>query len=572
MRRWQSRCWHSWRSPRNHLPAGHEQNEAPVITDPHAFAAAPLGRVVFVGSGPGDPQLLTLGAVAALADADVVLLDHDGLRPVLEHPLVRLTVGAIVSSLATPDQQVTPPPRAGVVAEAALGGRRVVRLVQGDPFLDGAVGDEAAACVKQGIDFEVIPGVSSLTAVPEYAGISLGQGDVQLVNVPDGEFCEEQAAHWTSSGTLVVSTRAEHVPALVECAVAAGRPGADAIMIIFRGGSTAQSSVEATLADPDTALSAVAAVSPDTPVHVMVGAAVADDHRVDLDWYESKPLFGWRVLVPRTKDQAGPLTTRLHSYGAHSEEVPTIAVEPPRTPQQMERAVRGLVEGRYEWVAFTSSNAVRAVREKFEAYGLDARSFSGLKVAAVGDATAKRLREWGIEPDLVPSDEQSAAGLAAEFPPYDADLDPINRVLLPRADIATETLMKGLTDLGWEVEDVTAYRTVRAAPPPAEMRTAIKTGQFDAVVFTSSSTVRNLVGIAGKPHAATIVAAIGPQTARTCEEHGLRVDVMAERPGAAELADALASFAAARRAGLIERGEPVSRPSQRRTRRRSSAS
>jgi uroporphyrinogen III methyltransferase / synthase len=242
--------------------------------------------------------------------------------------------------------------------------------------------------------------------------------------------------------------------------------------------------------------------------------------------------------------------------------VPTISVEPPRSPQQMENAIRGLVEGRFEWVAFTSVNAVRAVRERLEDYGLDARALSGLKVAAVGKVTSGALREWGIEPDLVPTGEQSAAGLAAEWPPYDQLLDPINRVLLPRADIATQTLSAGLAQLGWEVEDVTAYRTVRAAPPPAPTREAIKTGDFDAVVFTSSSTVRNLVGIAGKPHHTTVIAVIGPATARTCEEHGLRVDVMAPNPGALELADALATFAAERRDALIAAGKKVVKPSQ----------
>ena len=159
--------------------------------------------------------------------------------------------------------------------------------------------------------------------------------------------------------------------------------------------------------------------------------------------------------------------------------------------------------------------------------------------------------------------EQSAAGLAAEFPPYDDVLDPINRVFLPRADIATETLAAGLINLGWEVEDVTAYRTVRAAPPDASVREAIKTGKFDAVVFTSSSTVRNLVGIAGKPHPSTVIAVIGPATARTCEEHGLRVDVIAGKPSVVDLADALASFAAERRDALLAEGEQVLKPSQR---------
>jgi uroporphyrinogen III methyltransferase/synthase len=169
-----------------------------------------------------------------------------------------------------------------------------------------------------------------------------------------------------------------------------------------------------------------------------------------------------------------------------------------------------------------------------------------------------------VQPDLVPSGEQSAAGLLADFPPYDSVFDPINRVFLPRADIATETLVAGLIDLGWEVDDVTAYRTVRAAPPPAHTREAIKGGGFDAVVFTSSSTVRNLVGIAGKPHASTVIACIGPHTAKTAEEHGLRVDVMATEPSVSAVADALAEYGATRRLALIEAGEPVTRPSERR--------
>jgi len=142
-------------------------------------------------------------------------------------------------------------------------------------------------------------------------------------------------------------------------------------------------------------------------------------------------------------------------------------------------------------------------------------------------------------------------------------LDPINRVFLPRADIATENLVAGLVDLGWECDDVTAYRTVRAAPPPAPVRDAIKGGRFDAVVFTSSSTVRNLVGIAGKPHPSTVIAVIGPATAKTAEEHGLRVDVLAPKPDVDELVDALADFGASRRAAMLEAGQPVTKPSER---------
>src|SRR5690606_14301489 len=311
------------------------------------------------------------------------------------------------------------------------------------------------------------------------------------------------------------------------------------------GTRTTQKTVQSTLATV-----ATDAADLEGPLVVTVGAEVG--LRAELSWWESRALYGWRVLVPRTKDQAGAMTERLALHGATAEEVPTIAVEPPRSPTQMERAVKGLVDGRYQWVVFTSTNALRAVWEKFGEFGLDARAFSGVKIACVGQATAEKVRSFGINPELVPSidegQESSSEGLLKIFPPYDDVLDPVDRVLLPRADIATETLAAGLRERGWEIDDVTAYRTVRAAPPPAPIREAIKTGGFDAVCFTSSSTVRNLVGIAGKPHARTIVACIGPQPAERERECGLRVDVQPPAPRVPLLVDARAAHAAKLRA------------------------
>ncbi len=366
---------------------------------------------------------------------------------------------------------------------------------------------------------------------------------------------------WSKYGddrTLVLLSGVGQIADIAEALVAAGRSPRTPVAMTRVGTTTEQSTVTSTLADI-AADARAARMAP--PAVVVVGKVV--DLREALSWFETKPLFGWRVLVPRTKDQAGPLTNRLRGYGAVPEEVPTISVEPPRNPQQMDKAVHGLVEGRYEWIAFTSVNAVKAVREKFEEYGLDARAFSGLKIAAVGDKTAGAIADWGLRADLVPSGEQSAAGLLADWPEYDDVLDPINRVFLPRADIATENLVAGLIDLGWECDDVTAYRTVRATPPPAPTRDAIKSGKFDAVVFTSSSTVRNLVGIAGKPHPSTIIAVIGPATAKTAEEHGLRVDVLSPKPDVEVLVDALADFGAARRLSMLEEGQPVTKPSER---------
>jgi uroporphyrinogen III methyltransferase / synthase len=527
----------------------------------------PRGWVSFVGSGPGDPGLLTVRAAELLRRADVVVTE------VPEHAeLIRQVLGLPASAddgsgpvgpeivdggFGEDGQPLTHAARGKVVVRHAKKGQRVVRLMSGDPFLYASGPEEAQACVKSGLAFEIVPGVSSVNAVPAYAGIPLTTKDHREVAVVT---CGDKVdwSQYADKRTLVLLSAVGQIGEIAQALVAAGRSPQTSVAMTRVGTTTEQATVTSTLERIATDARA-ARMAP--PAVTVVGDVV--DLRETLSWFETKPLFGWRVLVPRTKEQAGALSERLRGYGAIPDEVPTISVEPPRNPQQMDKAVRGLVEGRYEWIAFTSVNAVKAVREKFEEYGLDARAFSGLKIAAVGDKTAQSIADWGLRADLVPSGEQSAAGLLADWPEYDEGLDPINRVFLPRADIATENLVAGLIDLGWECDDVTAYRTVRAAPPPPETRDAIKTGKFDAVVFTSSSTVRNLVGIAGKPHTSTIIAVIGPATAKTAEEHGLRVDVLASRPDVEELVDALADFGAARRASLVEAGQPVTKPSER---------
>lgn len=531
----------------------------------------PRGWVSFVGSGPGDPGLLTVRAVELLRRADVVVTevpDHaDLVRRVLDLPAGAEGGPEIVDGGFGEDgQPLTHAARGKVVVRHAKKGQRVVRLLSGDPFLYASGPEEAQACVKAELPFEIVPGVSSVNAVPAYAGVPLTTKDSREVAVVT---CGDRIDwnRYADQRTLVLLSAVGQIGDIAKALIAAGRDPQTAVAMTRVGTTTEQSTVTSTL-ERIGADARAARMAP--PAVTVVGDVV--NLRETLSWFETKPLFGWRVLVPRTKEQAGTLSERLRGYGAVPDEVPTISVEPPRNPQQMDKAVRGLVEGRYEWIAFTSVNAVKAVREKFEEYGLDARAFSGLKIAAVGDKTAQAIADWGLRADLVPSGDQSAAGLLEVWPEFDELLDPINRVFLPRADIATENLVAGLIDLGWECDDVTAYRTVRAAPPPPETRDAIKTGKFDAVVFTSSSTVRNLVGIAGKPHASTIIAVIGPATAKTAEEHGLRVDVLASRPDVEQLVDALADFGASRRAGLIESGQAVTRPSERKPSARRKAS
>ena len=523
------------------------------------------GHVSFVGAGPGDPGLLTVRAAELLCSADVVITElHDQHTELIRE--VRASANGTTTDVQIVDggsaddgATLTLAARAKLVVRYAKGGSRVVRLLAGDPFTYGTGPEEAQACRKAGVDFEVVPGISAATAVPTYAGVPLTtrhRREMVVVRVTDTKI------DWSAYGgdqTLVLLSNAGRLADVAQALVAAGRSEQTPIAMTSVGTTTEQSTVVSTLARIGADSRGVARA---TSVVAVVGGVV--DLREMLSWFETKPLFGWRVLVPRTKEQSAELSSQLRSFGAVPEEVPTISVEPPRNPQQMDKAVRGLVEGRYEWVAFTSVNAVKAVREKFDEYGLDARAFSGLKVAAVGEKTAEAVATWGIRPDLVPSGEQSARGLLEDWPPFDEVLDPINRVFLPRADIATETLVAGLVKLGWEVDDVTAYRTVRAAPPPAPTREAIKSGKFDAVLFTSSSTVRNLVGIAGKPHAATVIACIGPATAKTAQEHGLRVDVLSGAPSAPALVAALAEFGLQRREALLDAGETVTKPSERR--------
>jgi uroporphyrinogen III methyltransferase/synthase len=524
-----------------------------------AKPATPLGSVAFVGAGPGDPGLLTVRAVELLSRADVVVTESQDETFIAR--FCRADVEVVDGSVGADGQPLTHAMRAKLVVRAAKRGGNVVRLLDGDPFLYATGSEEAAGCVKAGIPFEVVPGVSAVSAVPAYAGVPLTNAkarEVRVVNVAESSLDWDAVA--AGKATLVLLSATKVIGDVAKAIIAAGRDPETPVAMTAQGTTTEQRTVVSTLERIGADVRAAKLAAPTVTV---VGATVA--LRETLSWFETKPLFGWRVLVPRTKEQAGDLSARLRACGAVSEEVPTIAVEPPRTPQQMERAIKGLVTGRYEWVAFTSRNAVKAVRERFEEYGLDARAFAGIKVAAVGEQTAGDLLAWGIKPDLVPTGEQSAAGLLEEWPPFDAVFDPIDRVFLPRADIATENLVAGLVARGWEVDDVTAYRTVRAAPPPAPIREAIKGGGFDAVVFTSSSTVRNLVGIAGKPHTSTVIACIGPATAKAAEEHGLRVDVLAPSPSVAELAAALAEYGATLRMAAVEAGEPVLRPSQKRT-------
>ena len=488
------------------------------------------GRIAFVGAGPGDPGLLTVRAADTLSGAALLVTDPD-----VPTPITVLAAGAEIQHAVGDPGQV-----AESLLAAARTGRSVVRLVAGDVLTADPVVTEIQSVAASDVPFDLVPGLGAATSAAAYAGIPVGS----VHTVADVRAAADQTA-WSrlagAPGTLLLQASAGHLADTAAALAEAGVGPATPATVTAGATLPTQRTVEGTVATLDAIGRGLTG-----PLVVTVGAGVCQ--RESLSWWESRALYGWRVLVPQTRDRDADMLSRLRAHGAIPETVRTIAVEPPRSPAQMERAVKGLVDGRYQWLVFTSTNAVRAIREKFDEFGLDSRAFSGVKIACVDDETGVAVRGLGIAPDLVSGHPEASTGLLDDFPEFDEVFDPVDRVLLPRADIATETLAAGLRDRGWEVDDVTAYRTVRASPPPAPIREAIKSGGFDAVCFTSASTVRNLVGIAGKPHARTIVACLGPKTAETAREFGLRVDVLPEEPDIALLVEGLALHASRLRA------------------------
>ena len=485
------------------------------------------GRIQFVGCGPADVNLLTGRGIEAIRDADEVLVDTD-----VPEEVRALATGEVIETDEVPAAVAKQ-----VVAEAKAG-KRIARVATGDILASDRMVKEITAVSRSAVTYQVLAAASSRAVIASYAGIpTVGPVvSADLRGFVAGTSLRDLVG---PGGTLLLSFDLPDVKPIAKALIEAGLSDNTPAAVTVSGTSLAQKTISGVLGDLVGSNPEVKALEGSAQLTVGSGVAQSDKFA----WWEKRAMYGWRVLVPRTKDQAADMSEMLAEHGAIPIEVPTIAVEPPRTPAQMERAIKGLVNGRYSWVVFTSTNAVRAVWEKFQEFGLDARAFAGVKIACVGEATADAVRAFGVTPELLPDGEQSSLGLLEVFPPYDDVLDPIDKVLLPRADIATETLAEGLKERGWEIEDVTAYRTVRAAPPAAHIRESIKGGGFDAVCFTSSSTVRNLVGIAGKPHARTVVACIGPATAATATEFGLRVDVQPETADIPSVIDALAAYA-----------------------------
>ena len=489
------------------------------------------GIVHLVGAGPGDPGLMTVRALELIAQADAILYDRlippaalDGARPGCDLRYV----GKQPGDAAMSQDQIN-----SLLLELAAGGRRVVRLKGGDPFVFGRGGEESEALADAGVPFEVVPGVTSGVAAPAYAGIPVTHRDlasaVAFVTGHEDPEKGESALDWDAlarfPGTLVLYMGVKNLPMIAERLVAAGRPADQPAAVVERGTLPAQRAVSATLAD---IASQVAKDGLRAPAITVIGPAAG--MRDTLAWLERRPLHGRRVAVTRARAQASGLVARLRALGADVVETPAIRVEPRPVEGDLAKVVSEI--GEYSLVCLTSPNGASLLLEALVSHGRDARALSGATVAAIGPGTAAELARGGIRADVVPprSIAESLVEALREVPVED------RRVLVARAAEARDVLPDALRERGAEVDVAALYETV---PEPLGEAAREGLAQADYVTFTSSSTVRFfLEGGGAVPDGARVVS-IGPITSQTAREHGLTVHVEAHRHDIDGLVEAL---------------------------------
>jgi len=403
-----------------------------------------------------------------------------------------------------------------------------VRLKGGDPFVFGRGGEEAEALRAAGIEYEVVPGVTSAVAVPAYAGIPVTHRGVAssfaVITGHEEPEKPETAIDWAhlakAVDTLVFLMGVKNLPDIVARLTENGRSAETPVAVIRWGTTPEQQTVTGTLADIEARVED-AGLKP--PAITVVGEVVR--LRQTLSWFENRPLFGKRVLITRTRRQASTLARLLSDEGAIPVELPSIEIDPIEDREAVDAAIETLRTGGYAWCGFTSANAVELFFEQLAERGLDSRAFASAKIAAIGPATARALEELGLRADVVPAEYVAEAVVEA----MRILVSPGDRVLLPRAESARAELVSGLEALGATVDEVPIYRAAVPSEASPEVLAELREGRIDVVTFTSSSTVRNLVAMLGDSSALErpLIACIGPITTKTAREAGLRVDVMA---------------------------------------------
>ena len=506
------------------------------------------GRVYLIGAGPGEPTLISVRGLRYLGSADVVVYDREvhprqlrAIRPAVQ----RIDAAACREQSSASDAVVS------LLAEKAAEGLAVARLIHGDPFERGA--REAVALRARGVPFEVVPGIPQVIGDPGFAGIPLGHPDAGDAGVfvhgharrlPDADLARLASPRLT----VVCQADAAGLQTFIDDLLAQGRAADDPAALIVDGTLPTHRTIDGRLVDirrtvPD--------VLPRGSGVLVVGKAVK--LRQQLRWFDNRPLSGRRVLVTRAREQAAELIDRLVDLGAEPVEAPTIRIAPPDDYGPLDAACTAAAS--FDWIVFTSVNGVDAFLQRLLAGPRDIRALGGVRLCAIGPATAGRLRQHGLKVDVMPAEHRAEAVFEAL---REAGALAGARVLLPRADIAREMLADALRAAGAAVTEATAYRTVRADRwSGPELQALLRERPVDVVTFTSASTVRNFAAIletgsAAALLAATRVASIGPVTAAAAAELGIETAIMPAAYTIPALVDAIADHFA----GVADAGKP----------------
>ena len=482
------------------------------------------GKVYLVGAGPGDAGLITVRGMECIQRADVVVYDNLVNPALLKH--ARRDAELIFAGKTPKTHTLTQEETNSLLVAKAREGKIVARLKGGDPFVFGRGGEEAQELGAAGIEFEVVPGISSAIAAPAYAGIPVTHRECasafMVVTGHEDPTKTESAIDWRQvaqfAGTRVILMGVERIGQIAAKLIVHGADPTTPVAMIRWGTTGRQRTITGTLST----IGEIAERADLKPPAVTIIGEVAL-LREQLNWFERRPLFGRRIAVTRSREQASELVGRLSELGADVLEIPTIAIKPPKKIAPLREAIKAI--GMYDWLVFTSPNGVDAFFRVFFAQHADVRDLGGAKIAAIGAATSEKLSQFHLAVDLQPAEFTSEA-LLAEFR-KSVSCENL-KFLLPRADLADERLARGLEDLGAIVDDVDAYQTVPDTEDRNGHRTRLLETGADVVTFTSSSTVTNfcqLLDVAAlrKRFPQMRFVSIGPQTTQAAKTRGLEV-------------------------------------------------
>jgi uroporphyrinogen III methyltransferase / synthase len=503
--------------------------------------------VYLIGTGPGDPGLITVHGLECIKRADVVIHDHE----VPERVLKEARRGAELIDVGSAGRQpMEQDAITFLLAEKAREGKLVARLKRGDPFVFDRGGEEALFLHAQGIPFEVVPGIPLGIGVPAYAGVPVtypGGGDtITLVRgYEDSRVMAD--VDWGSlarlDGTVVCYVGSQHLSRLFDALVTNDWPSDTQAVVVYNGTLASQTTVSGTIAE---LAEKVREVPRRDPAIVVVGRVVA--LRNHLRWFDARPLFGKRVLITRPRDQAAEMVERLSILGAETIEAPMIRIAPPDDLGPLRRAADNVED--FDWIVFSSGNAVDAFMSALLDGTRDVRSLKGPRICSVGSGTAERLARYGVMADLIPAEfhGESLVSALAETGSLDGC-----RALVPRADIGRDIIVEGLRSAGALVTDVVAYRTIleeALQDKGPDVYRMLLDDEIDVVTFTSPSAVRNFASIYGKEQtidllSRTVVAAIGPVTSDAATQLGIAVNIQPAVSTIAALVDAIAAHMSA---------------------------